>query len=144
MQNQPRASRTDRLCSPWITGGLVGDTGIASSPDGGLQKPGVQGRIGGLITSSLQKPPVSETVGCGPTGTTGTQTITYDFANLGTLTAGDTIVIEAMDCDEGFGEIINGRIEMTVSVFSGDLLFTGLYLLDMNVLLADFKVDDCN
>jgi hypothetical protein len=122
------------------TGDLVGGAGIASSPNGGFQKPGVQRGLAGLIAASLQKTPVSETVDCGPTGTTGTQTITYDFANLGTLTAGDTIFIEAMDCDEGLGEILNGRIEMTVAVFSGDILFTGLYLLDMDVVLVDFEV----
>ena len=122
------------------TGDLVGGTGITSTPNGGFQKPGIQETLGGLIASSLQAIPISETVGCGPDGTTGMQTITYDFANLGTLTAGDTIVIEAMDCDEGLGEVVNGKIEMTVAVFSGDLIVTGLFLLDMNVLLTDFEV----
>lgn len=122
------------------TGDLVGGSGIAATPNGGFQKPGAPGVFPGLIANALQKPPVTETIGCGPTGEDGTQTITYDFQVLGTLTTGDTIVIEAMDCDEGDGAILNGRMEMTVTAFSGDLLVSGLYLLDMNVVLVDFEV----
>ena len=107
------------------TGDMVGGSGIASTPDDGVQKPGAPGVFPGLIANALQKPPITETIGCGPTGEDGSQTITYDFQVLGTLTTGDMIVIEAMDCDEGDGAILNGRMEMTVAVFSGDLLITG-------------------
>lgn len=121
------------------TGGLVDDTTAAGSSNGGLQKPGVGNSILGALNRAIQKVPVSTTVGCGPTGTTGTQTITYDFNALGTLTAGDTIDVEAVDCDDGLGEVINGIIEMTVVTFTGDLLF-GTYILEMDVLLIDFEV----
>ncbi len=121
------------------TGGMVGGGGIVLSP-GGLQKPTAPRGFTGVIDSVLQKVPVTQTVGCGIDGLTGSQTTTVDFASPGTLTAGDTIVVEFMNCDQGLGEVIDGRLEMTVLVFSGDLLLTGLYLMDMEVQLIDFQV----
>lgn len=119
------------------TGGLVGDTGIASSPGGNFQKPAVHKSLSGVLGNALQKVPLGpDTFDCGISGTT---TISGDLASVFTLTVGDQINIEAADCDDGFGEVINGRMEFTVSVFSGDLAL-GLYLMDMAVLLIDFEV----
>lgn len=121
------------------SGGRVSDAGLASSP-GGFQKPGAPAGLAGAVTSVLQKVPVSQTVDCGIDPTFGTQTLTYDFAAPGTLSANDTIVVEFTDCDQGLGEVLNGRMEMTVRIFSGDLLVSGLYLLEMDVMLIDFRV----
>lgn len=119
------------------TGGLVGDTGIASSPGGNFQKPAVHKSLSGVLGNALQKVPLGpDTFDCGISGTT---TISGDLASVFTLTVGDQINVEAADCDDGFGEVINGRMEFTVSVFSGDLAL-GLYLMDMAVLLIDFEV----
>ena len=119
------------------TGGLVGSSGIAGSPGGGFQKPAARGASAGSLSSILQKVPLGpDTYPC---GVSGTQTISGELASLFTLTAGDQINVDAVDCDDGLGEVINGRMEMTVATFSGDLVL-GLYLLEMNVLLIDFEV----
>jgi len=117
------------------TGGLVGGAGVASSPGGGLQKPAASKP--GALSSIMQKVPLGpDTYDC---GVSGTQTISGDLASLLTLTVGDQINVDAVDCDDGLGEVINGRMEMTVATFSGDLVL-GLYLLEMDVLLIDFEV----
>jgi hypothetical protein len=117
------------------SGGYVGGGGIASSPGSGLQKPA--GRSPGALSSILQKVPLGpDTYDC---GVSGTQTISGELASLFTLSVGDQINVDAVDCDDGLGEVINGRMEMTVATFSGDLAL-GLYLLEMDVLLIDFEV----
>ncbi len=117
------------------TGGLVGDSGIASSP-GGFQKPGLQSSLSTVLARVVQKVPLGpDTFDC---GVSGTQTISGSLASLFTLTAGDRIDVEATDCDDGLGEVINGRMEMTVVIFSGDI--ASLYLLEMGVVLIDFEV----
>ncbi|MDH3441290.1 MAG: hypothetical protein OEM63_11095, partial [Gammaproteobacteria bacterium] len=99
------------------TGGLVGSSGIAGSPGGGFQKPGAQGASPGALSGILQKIPLGpDTYDC---GVGGTQTISGDLASLFTLTVGDQINVDAVDCDDGLGEVINGRMEMTVATFSG-------------------------
>ena len=123
------------------TGGLVGDSGIASSPSGGLQKPQFQDSMSGLLIRAVQKDPLGPiTEFCGDTAESGTMTISGEIASITGLTTGDTITVVATDCNEGLGEVINGTMEMTVVSFTGDLLFTGLYRLEMKVLLIDFEV----
>lgn len=116
-------------------GSRVGGTGIAGSPGGGLQKPGMP--VPRMLAGMLQKVPLGpETYDC---GVSGTQTISGEIANPLTLSVGDRINVDAADCDDGLGEVINGRLEMTVAAFSGDVL-AGLYILEMDVLLIDFEV----
>jgi len=120
------------------TGQRVGNSGIASSPANGFQKPAVQRSASGLLTRFIQKVPLGpDTYDCGVAGTT---TISGDLADLFTLTAGDTINMDAVDCDDGLGEVINGRMELTVVSFTGDLLLGGPYTLSMGVVLIDFEV----
>lgn len=121
------------------SGDRVAGPGVTSSP-GGVQKPAFRGGFAGVIDTVMRKIPVTDVTGCGLDGMTGTQTTTIDFALPGTLTAGDTIVIEFSNCDQGLGEVLNGRMEMTVVSFSGDLLVSGLYQLEMAVQLVDFRV----
>jgi hypothetical protein len=119
------------------TGGLVGDTGLASTPDSGLQKPGIERSLASAIGRALKGVPLGpDTYDC---GVAGTMTISGNLASLFTLTAGDTINMEAEYCDDGLGEVVNGRMEFTVAVFSGDVTL-GMYLLDMGVLLIDYEV----
>ena len=119
------------------TGALVGDSGIASTSSGDSQKPDVQNPLSGMLTGALQKVPLGpDTFPCAVSGTT---TISGELASLFTLTAGDRINVYAMDCDDGLGEVVNGRMEMTVAAFTGDLVL-GTYLLEMTVLLIDFEV----
>ena len=121
------------------TGDMIGGPGVVSAP-GGLQKPAAPTGFPDFIDIVMQKIPITDVTGCGLDGTTGTQTTTIDFATPGTLTAGDTIVIAFDNCDQGLGEVLNGRMEMTVVTFSGDLLVTGLYQLEMEVQLVNFQV----
>jgi len=104
------------------TGGLVDESGIASTPDGGFSKPG----------------PFIED--CIPSGTT---TINLDVDPVsflaGSLSIGDQIFVDYADCDNGLGEVLNGSMEFTVAGFTGDLAL-GLYRLEMDVLLFDFAV----
>lgn len=119
------------------TGGLVGDSGIAGSSNGGFQKPGGQSGPSGALSRILQKIPLGpDTYPC---GVSGTQTISGELASLFGLTTGDTINVDAVDCDDGLGEVINGRMEMTVVTYTSDPVL-GLLLLEMDVMLIDFEV----
>jgi len=120
------------------TGSLVGDSGIASTSSGDFQKASTQRSMSELLTRALQKDPLGpDTFDCGVSGTT---TISGEIANilLG-FTPGDTINVDAVDCDDGLGEVVNGRMEMTVVTFATDPLL-GTYLLEMDVQLIDFEV----
>ena len=64
-------------------------------------------------------------------GGTGTVTVSGDLALPGTFTPGDTFLIQYEFCDEGFGEVIDGTVSLTVRDFAGDL-FLGTYLLGMD------------
>ncbi len=120
------------------TGETVGGAGISMSPGDDFSKPFVGPAMPGALTRVMQKDLNKPLIGlC--LGGAGTETVTGNIAVLGTLTAGDTINIAYMDCDTGFGEVLNGRIETTVAVFSGDLI-SGLFLLDTQVLLIDFEI----
>ncbi len=109
---------------------------------GGLTKPTGSPRVGGIlgrIVQSVPLPPVEYPC------ITGTVTFTFDVVDLevfasGMLSAGDTILIEYVDCDEGFGEIIDGTIDATVDSFTGDVL-SGVYDMTMTMNLTDFQVD---
>ena len=72
-------------------------------------------------------------------GGTGTYTLSGDISGLGTLAPGDTFQIVYELCDEGFGEVIDGTINLTVRDFSGDLLL-GTYLLSMDAVVSSLSV----
>jgi hypothetical protein len=120
------------------TGNLVGASGIASTSSGGFQKPGTQQMMSELLTRALQADPLGpDTFDCAVSGTT---TISGEVANvLFGLTPGDTINVDAVDCDDGLGEVVNGRMEMTVVTFTLDPIL-GTYLLVMDVQLVDLEI----
>ena len=72
-------------------------------------------------------------------GGTGTYTLSGDVSGLGTLTPGDTFQIVYELCDEGFGEVIDGTVSLTVRDFSGDILL-GTFLLSMDAVLDTLSV----
>ena len=72
-------------------------------------------------------------------GGTGTVTVSGDIALPGTFTPGDSFLIEYELCDEGFGEVIDGSISLTVRDFAGDI-FLGTYLLGMDALVDALSV----
>ena len=121
------------------SGDAVGGSTIAMSPNNGVSKPFLGQQASGAIQRYMQKDPVGPIVSpC--FGGVGTETTTGNLADPLTLTAGDTLNVDYVDCANEFGETLNGRMEMTISVFSGDLIFTGLFLLTADVRLLDFEV----
>ena len=119
------------------TGALIGSSGIASSGNDGLSKLSSNDAFAAAFRRALQKVPLGPDVY--PCLIGGTVTISGDLASLFTLTPGDRINIEYVDCDDDLGEVLNGRIEMTVATYSGDVNL-GLYVLTMDVLMIDFEV----
>lgn len=119
-------------------GGLVASSGIASNGNGGFSKFSPQATLSKTLTRAMQSVPLPPIVNPCASGM-GTFTITGDLALPGTLTTGDTLNIDFADCDEGLGEVLNGRIEMTVVTFAGELIL-GTYLMVMDVLLIDHSV----
>lgn len=117
-------------------GEAVGGSAIAMSPGDNFNKLSVNRAASSAITRFMQKDPfgpfISDCLGGG------TETVSGEMAVLGTLTAGDTIDVDYVNCTNEFGETLNGRMEMTIVIFSGDILF-GPFLLDTNVLLIDFE-----
>jgi len=120
------------------TGDLIGGTGLASTGSGGFSKINPQMTLSATLTRAMQQVPLPPIVNTCASGM-GTFTLTGDLAMPGTLTAGDVLNIDFADCDEGLGEVLNGRIEMTVVTFTGDLIL-GTYLMVMDVLLIDHIV----
>lgn len=123
------------------TGGLVDDSGLASTPNSGFSKISAADRAPGVLVRIMQKDPLGPfTELCIPSGSI---TINLDVDPLtfatGGLSAGDTINIDYADCDEGLGEVVSGRMEFTVVDFSGDLGL-GLYRLEMAAVLIDLTV----
>lgn len=123
------------------TGGLVDDSGIASTPDGGFSKPTTGNGAAGVITRFMQKDPFGPFIeACIPGGTI---TLNLDVNPVtfvaGGLSIGDKINVDYADCDQGLGDVINGRMEFTVAGFTGDLAL-GLYRLEMDVLLIELAV----
>lgn len=124
--------------------GLTGSTGLTAGGTGGMSKPSMDTQIGGILGDVIQNVPLPavETVcGLGP----GTVTVTFDVVDplvfaTGLLSAGDTILVEYVDCDEGFGEVLDGTIDFTVDAFTGDLLVTGLFDMTMTMNLIDFQI----
>ena len=123
------------------TGGLVDESGVASTPDGGFAKATASDTASGILVRFMQKDPFGPFIeDCIPSGTT---TINLDVNPLtflaGELSVGDQIFVDYADCDSGLGEVLNGRMEFTVANYAGDLALD-LYRLEMDVLLIDFAV----
>lgn len=126
--------------------GLAGNTGVGSSPSGGLAKPGVQQQFAGTLTAILQKVPVGPTVVDCLSG--GTITVTMNVADLnallgGMLSVGDTILTEYAMCNEGLGEIIDGTIDSEVKAFEGNILVSS-YDMTMEMDVTNFQVSAGN
>lgn len=122
--------------------GLAGSSGIASSPGGGLAKPGIQGHVAGTLAGILQKVPVGPTVVDCLSGGTVTVTMDVDDLNVllgGMLSVGDTILTEYAMCNEGLGEVIDGTIDSEVEAFNGNILVSS-YDMTMTMNVTNFQV----
>ena len=116
--------------------GLAASNGLTGNAGGGLYKPAVNQP--GIIDSLMQVA-IPEIVS--PCAVSGTVTISGNLEDpvTPTLSAGDTIRAEYDNCDDGIGEVIDGRIDFEVDAFSGDAL-GGLYDMTMTMLLDNFQV----
>ena len=136
--NAPTATRTSWEAA--IGSGSFGSTGgqvVSTGSPGDFAKASPASRSVGLITNVLQKIPFGPEVS--PCLVDGGVTLSGDIADPLTLTTGDTFNILFEACDDGFGEVIDGMIDMTVREFTGDLL-VGTYQLSMDTVATDLQV----
>jgi len=71
----------------------------------------------------------------------GSVIVSGQIADLSTLSAGDRILLQFADCDDGAGQILNGTYQVDINSFSGDLL-AGLVQLNAAVTLKGFEVTE--
>ena len=76
-----------------------------------------------------------------PCQVSGSITVSGDLADpiTPTLTEGDVINVDADNCDDGLGEVLDGQLGFSVDAFEGDLL-SGLYNLTMSMTMTDLSV----
>jgi hypothetical protein len=119
-------------------GNLGGSFGLtAASPDG-FAKATQAPKPAGFLVNVMQKVPFGPDVyPCIPSGTV---TLSGDVADPLTITTGDTFRAVYELCDEGFGEVVDGTIDLSVREFTGDILLTGLYMLSMDALVTNLQV----
>jgi hypothetical protein len=114
--------------------GLVTNTGISADP-GAVSK--LPGQLTKTLSTAISQVPIGpETLPCDVSGSI---TISGDLANPLTLSAGDTINMDADMCDDGLGEVTDGLINTTVDAFAGDIA-SGAYRMTMSMVLTNFQV----
>jgi hypothetical protein len=91
---------------------------------------------GGGVAPAFEVPPT--TVPCDAGGNV---TVAGDLAVAGTLTVGDQVESDFDDCrQEPGGPLLNGSLDFTVIVFTGDL--DGAFALQADSRLIEFALDD--
>lgn len=68
----------------------------------------------------------------------GSVTVSGDLASEQTLTAGDSVTIEFVDCDDGLA-VVDGRLSMTITTFEG-AMDSGMFSLGVSLELTAFTV----
>jgi len=124
-------------------GDYAGAAGIMSSGSGNLAKATVDRQAKATIAGAVQQIPF----GTGPTECQvgGTIEISGDISDpislaSGILSPGDSFRVDYVACDDGIGEVLDGRIDMVVGdPFVGDIL-SGAYELTMDIEITDFQV----
>ena len=113
---------------------LIGNSGFIST---GQLKPELVAT--NTLVNVVQKIPFGPTTL--PCQVSGSISISGDLADPITpaLTAGDVINVDADNCDDGLGEVIDGLLAFSVGAFEGDLL-SGLYDLTMSMTMTSFSV----
>ena len=123
------------------SGGLTdlgGAAGLSGNAPNGSAIAERATRDAGLLFNVISMVPFGpDTFPC--EGGTGTVTVSGDLAVPGTFTPGDTFLIVYELCDEGFGEVVDGTVSLTVRDFAGDI-FLGTYLLGMDAVVDALSV----
>lgn len=116
--------------------GLVTNTGISADP-GSVSKVPLPGPLVKAMRTAVSNVPFGpETLPC---DVSGSMTVSGDISNPLTLSAGDTINMDADMCDDGLGEVLDGLIAATVTVFTGDIT-SGLYNMTMRLDISNLQV----
>lgn len=118
-------------------GGMAGGGGLATSAPGGIQKPQIDRTIDRLATRAalqLEFGPLLQPC------LSGDMSISGDLLTGVPYSVGDVINVDATDCDEGLGEVINGRMQITITEYIGSIILGPTYAIGMSVQLVDFEV----
>jgi hypothetical protein len=114
--------------------GLVTNTGVSADP-GAVSK--LPGQLTKTLSTAISQVPIGpETLPCDVSGSI---TVSGNLANPLTLSAGDTINMDADNCDDGLGEVTDGLINTTIDEFAGDIA-SGAYRMTMSMVLTNFQV----
>jgi hypothetical protein len=113
------------------SGSLVGKTDSELSKAGGSQP-------GGMLSYLASALIPETTTACAVAGSV---TATGQVVDPTTLSAGDRIMLQFSDCDDGEGQVLNGIYDLDVNSFSGDLL-QGLIHLNATVNFDGFEVTE--
>lgn len=71
----------------------------------------------------------------------GSLTISGNIQGTESLTAGDVITLDAELCNNGENDIVDGKMQMTISKFTGDVS-SSEFLLGVKVIFTDFSVTE--
>lgn len=115
----------------------TGSAGIASEPGNGQAKFSKGHQISGVFLNAVNSAATSGDIV--PCAVSGFLDVTATLSNPLTLSAGDRIIVVATACNDGFDEILDGTIDMTITRFNGDI-FTGLYELVTDTTFDNLQV----
>ncbi len=122
--------------------GIADSVGGSIGNNGAPLKPGVteiaRGRLPELIASAPFGPIVQ---GCAISGTV---SISGDLADPTTLAAGDSVTLQFENCNDGFGETLNGRFETAIQQFTPGAVNPEDYVLRASVVLVNLQIDIAN
>jgi hypothetical protein len=91
----------------------------------------------GKMPGVFAQVPVQDTVPCDVSGTI---SLSGNLADPSTFTEGDTITGVFENCDDGDGFVINGRLALTIAAIQGDIFFSDVFLLTLDMVLTNLTV----
>jgi len=122
----------------------LSSVGIADAVGGSLGsgvplKPGVSGTSRGRLPELIVSAPFGPLVqGCTVSGTV---SISGDLADPTVLASGDSVTLEFDNCNDGFGETLNGRFEANIDQFTPGAVTPENYVLGASVVLVNLQLD---
>ena len=122
----------------------LNNVGIADSVGSGLGggtplKPAASGVARGSLPELIVSAPFGPLVqGCAVSGTV---SISGDLADATVLTSGDSVTLEFDNCNDGFGETLNGRFEAVIDQFTPGAVVPENYVLGVSAVLVNLQLD---
>ncbi len=121
------------------TGGLIGAAGpagptLSKTATNLAAKAGLDGTLDAvsLVAVAIGSQQSACTV-------SGTVTVSGDIADPNTLSGGDTITLQFNNCDDGDGQVVNGKLTLSIDSVSGDLT-TQFFALGVTLEFQGFSV----